>query len=207
MVRGSRPPLWLLVVGVPLLVCVSAVRAATDTAAAPLPEPAAQAHAPDQQAAKPEQAAMPPQTTKSESPFPWKSAPATQSAAGDRASKSPSWAKGSEGLPWGRVVFGTLIVILLICGGVWLLKRLNAGMPLNKGRYMEVLETRPLGNKIQLFLVKVGSKVVLLACRGENVTALGEFSQDDFPAAEPPEGIGGRGGFKSLMQHVLRGQR
>ena len=141
----------------------------------------------------------------------------SETPAGEEASKArvlPSsssapvgWSEEGPSFPWVRLVCGTAAVGAIVCFGVWGLKWLNGGSPLNRGRYMEVLESRPIGHKVQLFLIKVGGRIVLLACRGENVASLAQFEEGELP--QPEQAAGQRAGarFKSLFQHVLKGQQ
>jgi len=103
-------------------------------------------------------------------------------------------------LPWGRVIWGTLLVVGLICIGVFLLKKLGGGALLGRGRYVELLEVRPVARGVHLFLVRVAGRVVLLGSTAENVTRLAEFSEDELPRPEPQEEPVGLDGFKSLLR-------
>jgi len=116
--------------------------------------------------------------------------------------EAPQWPAPPVAIPWGRVVAGTAGVTALICFGVFLLKRLG-GAPLTRGKHLELLEARPIGRNVQLFLVRVAGKVVLLAATGGNVTAVAELAEDDLPepACEP---AGELAGFKDLVRR-LRG--
>ena len=106
----------------------------------------------------------------------------------------------SPAVPWGRLAGGTALVVGLICAGVYALKKLNGGAPLNKGRYMEVLEARPVGRNVQLILVKVAGRVLLLAYGGEGVTPVAELSEEELPRlAGGPAGLEG---FKSLIKKL-----
>lgn len=116
---------------------------------------------------------------------------ATASAQSARASL-PAWGGNMPAVPWGRLVCGTIAVVALICVGVYVLKRLNGGAPLSRGRYLELLESRPLGRNVQLFLVRVAGKVVLLASGGGSVTQVAELGEDELPelsAVSPPDGL------------------
>jgi flagellar biogenesis protein FliO len=95
-------------------------------------------------------------------------------------------------IPWRRLVCGTIAVVALICVGVYVLKKLNGGAPLTRGRYLELLESRPVGRNVQLFLVRVAGKVVLLASGGGSVTQVAELAEEELPelsTASPPEGL------------------
>ena len=108
----------------------------------------------------------------------------------------------SDAIPWGQLVWGTAVVVGLICLGFWGLKKLNGGLPLNKGRYLEVLEARPVAGKVQLFLVKVGDRVVLLAATADNVTAVAEIPADELPQPAGADSRTVAGGFAVLLKKL-----
>lgn len=123
----------------------------------------------------------------------------------DGAPRMRSWDYGRPDVPWGRLVTGTVAVVALICVGVYLLKKLNGGAPLTKGRYLEVLENRPVGRNVQLILVRVAGRVLLLAFGGENVTPVAEMSEAELPqATAQPAGFDG---FKSLIRKLAGAER
>jgi flagellar biogenesis protein FliO len=72
---------------------------------------------------------------------------------------------------------------------------------------MDVLETRLVGRKVQLFLVKVAGRVVLLASNGENVTSVAEFAEDELPLEEPAKRQHAESGFGSLLKSLGRARR
>jgi flagellar biogenesis protein FliO len=121
-------------------------------------------------------------------------------SAGGPGGELAGWGEPTD-IPWSRVIGGTGIVVALICGGIFLLKKLNGGLPLSRGRYLEVVESRPLGRGVQLFLVKVAGKAVLLAASGGNVTTVAELPDDaleQIVADEPAESAG----FASLLRKL-----
>ncbi len=105
-------------------------------------------------------------------------------------------------LPWGRVVWGTLVVVGVICLGVYLLKRVGGGTLVGRGRYMELLEVRPVMRGVNLFLVRVAGRVVLLGSTGQQVTQLTEFPEDELPVLEEPERPVGLEGFRALLGKI-----
>ena len=110
-------------------------------------------------------------------------------------------------LPWGRVVCGTMIVIGLICLGVFLLKKMGGGVLTARGRYMELLEVKPVARGVNLFLVRVAGRVVLLGSSGNNVTQLSEFSEDDLPQPDAEKAHVGLEGFKTLLTRLAGASR
>ena len=114
------------------------------------------------------------------------------------------WLKTDSGaieIPWQRLIYGVGIVLVLICGGVYILKAIGAGR-FAGGQYLDVLEVVPVGNKFRLVLVRIGERAVLLACKGENVEKVGEFAADSIPAPESPDAEGDRG-FAAVLGEVL----
>jgi len=116
------------------------------------------------------------------------------------AARAAPWTSSTPQIPWGRLVSGTLVVAALICVGVYVLKRLNGGAPLNRGRYMEVLEARPVGRNVQLILVRVAGRIMLLAFGGDSVTPVAELSEEELP--QPPPQAVGLDGFRSLLKRL-----
>lgn len=133
-------------------------------------------------------------------------APGLEPVAAARPQGAAEWAE-MPAIPWGRLLWGTALVAGLICVGVYALKRLNGGFPLNRGRYMELLETRPVGRKVQLFLVRVGRRAVLLASSGSNVTRVAEFADEELPEPEAVRGQGGLCTFASFFRKRAGAQR
>jgi flagellar biogenesis protein FliO len=105
-------------------------------------------------------------------------------------------------LPWGRVVWGTLVVVGLICLGVYLLKRVGGGALSGRGRYMEVLEVRPVMRGVNLFLVRVAGRVVLFGSTGQQVTQLSEFAEGELPTVVAPVRPVGLEGFRALLSKL-----
>ncbi len=113
------------------------------------------------------------------------------------------WEDDHVGLPWVRVVGGTMLVIGLICVGVYVVKKLDGGGLLRKGRYMELLEARMVGRKLHLYLVRVAGRIVLLAAAGDSVTRVAEFAEEELPQLVAEQGSGGTEGFRSLFKKLV----
>ncbi len=125
--------------------------------------------------------------------------PAAQAAVG---APTPPAQQPPMDLPWGRVVWGTLVVIGIICLGVFLLKKVGGGVLVGRGRYMELLEVRPVMRGVNLFLVRVAGRIVLLGSTGQQVTQLTEFPEDELPVLEEPEKAVGLEGFRALLSKL-----
>ncbi|KPK66182.1 MAG: hypothetical protein AMK73_00820 [Planctomycetes bacterium SM23_32] len=112
------------------------------------------------------------------------------------------WEVEAPRIPWWRLITGTAAVGALICGGVYLLKRLNGGVPFTRGRYLEVIEARPIGRNLQLFLVRVADRVLLLAAANGNVARVAELDAEELPEADTAAAPVGLDGFRSLLKRV-----
>jgi len=114
----------------------------------------------------------------------------------------PSIAGSTPRIPWFRVVSGLTVVTALIIAGVALLRRLNGGSLLRRGRYLDVLETRPVAGKMNLFLVRVAGRVVLLAANGESIASVCEFGADELPDVQAAAATESAEGFKGLLKKL-----
>ena len=106
-------------------------------------------------------------------------------------------------VPWVRMLSGFLVVVAVICLGVFLLKRLNGGAALSRGRYLGIIESRPVGRKMHLYLVRVAGRVVLIAAHGDHATTVTEFAEEELPALQERPGASGAGGFGDLLKRWL----
>ncbi len=128
---------------------------------------------------------------------------------GAKSADQPSkpWSEkgmGDVDVPWERMVIGLFFVIILVCVGVYLLKKFG-GARFGHGRYMSVLETVPLSGQQNLSLVKIGDRIILLATDKEHVEKVAEFDADDLP--EPKEGdAASEGRFEGILQGFMKGQ-
>lgn len=128
-----------------------------------------------------------------------------KSIARQTAKKSARPGGLSEMVDWDRLAWGTAAVVALGCLGVYALKKLNKRP--GAGRYLEVLETRRLGRKFQLFLIRVGSRVVLIACQGDTVACVAELEQDELPEREEQTAGEGNVSFRWLLQSFVGGKQ
>jgi len=119
----------------------------------------------------------------------------------------PPWGRQITGgdrpeIEWGRVLLGLAVIAGLVLGGATLLRRLNGGLPLGGGRYLQVLEAKSVGGKVSLFLVRIGERVVLLAANGDNVTRVCDFGADELPEFEPDARPARDAGFAGLLKRL-----
>ena len=79
-------------------------------------------------------------------------------------------------IDWLRMSGSLLLVIALLLGMLWMLKRLKAMQEKHSGpRQMELLETISVGVRQKIALVRVGSRQVLVGMTPGQFTALGSW--------------------------------
>ncbi len=116
---------------------------------------------------------------------------------------APAWAQdGGPSVPWVQLVCGTLAVCGLICFAVFAVKKLNGGLPMNRGRYLELLESRTVGRNLRLFLVKVAGRVVLLAATDQSASCVAEFTDEELPQEAVGAGAPAGAAFGSLLKRL-----
>ena len=97
-------------------------------------------------------------------------------------------------IDWLRMSGSLLLVIALLLGMLWMLKRLKAMQEKHSGpRHMELLETLSVGVRQKIALVRVGSRQVLVGMTPGQFTALGSWDtatgtgSAPLPASTPQE--------------------
>ncbi len=122
---------------------------------------------------------------------------------GAAAKEAPALAAGI----W-RMFFSLAIVILMIVGVIYLLRRVWArGMRFDlKGRHIRVLDVVSLGMNRSIFLVAIGKKVVLLGSNDKGLSFLTEVTGlENIEEAESlPTGAGGVSFQEELENTALR---
>ncbi len=79
-------------------------------------------------------------------------------------------------IDWMRMAGGMLLVLALLGGMLWLLKRLKAMQEKNSGpRQMELMETLSVGVRQKIALVRVGTRQVLVGMTPGQFTALASW--------------------------------
>jgi flagellar biogenesis protein FliO len=126
---------------------------------------------------------------------------ATRGQQAEAQRQLPDWDSEVPAIPWKRLAYGTAAVVALICIGVYALKKLSGGR-LGGGRYIRVMEARPLGRNVQLFVVKVGGRVLVLAYGGETVSRVAELTEEELPESQASEGLAAQGGFGALLSRI-----
>jgi flagellar biogenesis protein FliO len=133
-------------------------------------------------------------------------APTVRAAADpQQPDSSPRWGgKGQEtSIPWMRVLGATCFVVGLTCVGVYVVKKLDRKGLLRRGQHMDLVEARMVGRKLQLYLVRVGDRVIMLASAGDTVTRVAEFGEDELPKLDAAPRVAERSGFRSVFSNLL----
>ena len=71
-----------------------------------------------------------------------------------------------------QLVLGLLLVLGLIFGLAWLLRRVQQAGPAGKGQVIELIGSRALGPRDRLVLVQVGNEQILLGLTPGTISAL-----------------------------------
>lgn len=108
----------------------------------------------------------------------------------------PSFSGGIEVF---RVVLAFLLVILCLWGLYYFLRRFAREKPrLVSSRYMVLLDFFPVGQKLSLYLFRVGERVVMLAQSGNVVREIAEFQMEELEEQKNPSS-----GFTSYLDLIL----
>ena len=75
------------------------------------------------------------------------------------------------------------VVLALIPGSLWVMKRLQTLRPGAATRQLEILDQLPLGPRERVLLVRVQGRVLVLGATAQQITLLGEAGAP--PAAVP----------------------
>lgn len=80
----------------------------------------------------------------------------------------------------GGFVLGSIVVVGLLGGAYLLLRRFARGSKLlGAAHAIRLLARRPIGQKQEILLVEVGSRVFMIGSTRDHLSALGEFSGDE----------------------------
>lgn len=79
-----------------------------------------------------------------------------------------------SGIDWFRYAGSVVVVLLLLLGMLWILKKIKSLPRANKDQQrLELLETLSIGPRQKISLVRVGSNQVLVGITQNQFTALG----------------------------------
>jgi flagellar protein FliO/FliZ len=84
-----------------------------------------------------------------------------------------------------QTVFGLAIVLALIWGAAWMLRRLNVGSP-SQGSAIRVLASQALGQRERVVLVEVADQWLVLGVAPGQVSALSAMPKGALPAPPSP---------------------
>lgn len=88
-----------------------------------------------------------------------------------------------------QMLFGLLVVLAMMVGSLWLLKRLTQTRGATS-RLMRVIAGAAVGQRERVVLVEVGSKWLVVGVAPGAVSMLAEVPREDLPA--PPAGEAGK---------------
>jgi flagellar biogenesis protein FliO len=91
---------------------------------------------------------------------------------GDRPDSSSSDSYGA----WGQLLLAMVIVVGLIVGLGWLLKRLSGGKALHNAGALKLIARANLSAKHQMFLVRMGNRMVLIGAGPQGLSTLSEIT-------------------------------
>ena len=89
---------------------------------------------------------------------------------------------GASGVDWLRFSGSFLLVLLLLGGMLWMLRRMKHIQTTQGGvRKLEVLETISVGPRQKIALLRVGNHQVLVGMSATQFTALGQWDDSQAP--------------------------
>lgn len=100
-------------------------------------------------------------------------------------------------LPWVRMMVTLGLIVVLLLGGGWMLKKYG-GARFGNGRYLKVVEVVPLGNRMRLALVVAGDRALVLACTEKSVEKVIELDQGQLDLEDFAEN-GQTSGFAEVL--------
>ncbi len=125
--------------------------------------------------------------------------PATQSAAGVAASVEDGKLGGTSNEPsanpygaWGQMLLAMGIVVAMIVALGWLVKRLSGGRTRQNGGVLRLIARTNLSPKHQMFLVRMGNRLVLVGAGPQGLATLSEIT-DAAEASELLQSAGCKG--------------
>ncbi|MFL5883924.1 MAG: flagellar biosynthetic protein FliO [Thermoleophilaceae bacterium] len=99
---------------------------------------------------------------------------------GSDTSSSHAASAGSSGGGFFRMLFGLLIVVGVIYGVYWLLKKVKASKEEQaSGRGLSTIATLPLGPNRSLHMVRAGGEVVILGVGESGVTPIRTYTEEE----------------------------
>ena len=96
-----------------------------------------------------------------------------------------------------RMVVSLLVVLALIIGSVFLLKRLT---PHNKGHQVSVLSKISLGAKKSICLVKIADEILIIGVTNTNMSLLSKMSAEEYYSDEAEASAMKKRSFSELLK-------
>jgi flagellar biosynthetic protein FliO len=103
-----------------------------------------------------------------------------------------------------KLVGALALILVIIYGSVWLLKRFSLGKTPGGGELISIVDRRFLAPKQALYLIKVGGKHVLVGSSEAGLTAITTVGEEDL-AAKPS--AAGNAPAESTFNRVLKQAR
>ena len=98
----------------------------------------------------------------------------------------------------GQLLFALLLVVLLILGIAWTVRRLG-GVSAGGSRQLRMVAALPVGTRERIAVIEVGGRQILVGITSQSITTLMELP-------EPLEPARGQGEFARNLQSLLRRQ-
>jgi len=98
-----------------------------------------------------------------------------------------------------QMIFGLVLVLAMMVGGLWLLKRLTMPRGTAAG-LMRVVAGAAVGPRERVVLVEVGSKWLVLGVAPGEVSMLAEVPPQDIPAAPADAGMDFAGWLRQVTE-------
>lgn len=118
------------------------------------------------------------------------------------AAESEKAAMATPPVMLGQVFLGLLLVVGMILGMAWLLKRMGGG-GYAQGKSMKVVAALSLGAREKAVLVQVGDKQMMLGVAPGRVNCLHVFDEPIVPPPTDSEGSHTSGEFAGRFKEVL----
>ena len=145
-------------------------------------------------AAETEAVAQPAQPAQTAQPAPAQSvAPVATPAAGPAAVVAPATPAAATSSPSSagsllQVVFGLLVVLGLLAGALWFLKRMGGGR-FAPGSVVKIVGGVSVGNRERVMVVEVADQWIVIGVAPGRVSTLASMPRQDTPAAQPTPGV------------------
>ena len=104
-----------------------------------------------------------------------------------------------DDLDFFQVITPLILVVTLMLGLTWLVKKMNPGLP-KVGSDIKLISTTPIANQSRLCLVRVGDKDFLLGVTQTSIQKIHTFDQPISDDTEPPA----PSDLSQHFQHLLK---